>query len=347
MSSSKRKTTTVTVRESVEPLQFTAIVVISGSFESGEKILHCLNKQTIARQMEVIVASNANSVLEKCGSILKNFGASRTVLGDTHYLPQLRADCAQVASSPVVGFNEDHSFPEPNWAEEIAKVFNANDLVKAVCPAFVNPNSVSAISRAQYGLFFGSFDQQALTPGETVSDSLAWHNSAYRRGDLLKLGDQLGSLLEVELYLIKAVCGRDHEGTKIVTNRTVVHHVNMSESWAARKHARTGGRLFAQHRAAKENWSALRRWSQTLACPLIPLLRLFRARRELFKGLDVKDRFRVGVAAGGLLINHAFGEAVGNVAEPIDVVRRYSDFESCRDRFLLPSEKKLVYGDAA
>ncbi|MFN2433451.1 MAG: hypothetical protein ABR599_11675 [Gemmatimonadota bacterium] len=141
---------------------------------------------------------------------------------------------ARAASAPVVAFGEDHSFPEPGWAEALLQAHRGP--WAAVGPSIVNANPATAVSWATLLTSFGRWlELDASGP----ADAIAWHNSAYKREVLLGLGDELEPLLEVEglLQAELAAC------SAIVNDAP--HRSRARVAWSARQRAEVARRAAA------------------------------------------------------------------------------------------------------
>jgi len=96
-------------------------------------------------------------------------------------------------------FGEDHSFPEPGWAEALERAWQDGHGAVGAVLENANPGVLSWVDML---LNFGP--HIALTEGG-ARPSLAWHNTSYRRADLLAFGDDLGRLMTVEALLQQAL----------------------------------------------------------------------------------------------------------------------------------------------
>jgi hypothetical protein len=331
---------------SADPRQsprLSAILAISGPCGGGEKALRHLAAQTVAAEMEMIVATDLPENFEAAAPLLQQFGAVQRVVGDVRYLPHLRAACAMRARAPYVAFCEDHSFPEPTWAAELVAAFDSDANVVAVCPAMVNPNPVHPVSRAQFSAYFARAGRDRWAPGLHVVAGLPWHNTAYRADVLRAFGDTLGHDLEVEGMLQEQIVRRFPSSYFVLNTRVATHHVNVSRLWPACLHAFVGGRLYALERSARLGWSPLRRVVQALASPLVPFVRLARDRHLLNASVRGPiDAVNLWMHALIMALFHAAGEAAGCVLGPADLVPTYSNFECRRARFVRAADVMLL-----
>ena len=97
-----------------------------------------------------------------------------------------RANAAGIraATSSVVALTEDHSFPDPEWAENLIKAHEQP--WAAVGPAVRNANPATAVSWADFFIGYGPW-AEPISAG-TV-DFLPGHNSSYKRAVLLEYED--------------------------------------------------------------------------------------------------------------------------------------------------------------
>ena len=324
--------------------KLTAILVICGPFREGEKALRCLAAQTIAEDIEMILVTDHADIFKEAEPLLQGFGCVQRITGDVTRLPHLRAACTMLARAPFIGYCEDHSFLDANWAEELVSAFESDPDVVAVAPAFVNPNADHPLSRALFSCHFGRFSKARWKPGLHVCPGLPWHNTAYRLDILSNLGgDEVAKGLEVEGFLQEQIREKHPACVFILNTRTGTSHVNMSLLWPACRHGFTGGRFYALERSARRGWSPLRRLIQAFASPLVPAVRLFRDRH--FINAHTRgpvDGMNVWLRAWVVALFHATGEAAGCILPRLDLVRVYSDFECRRIRFVSPADTAIL-----
>lgn len=330
------------------PLGLTAILVIVGEFAGGEKSLACLARQSVARDMELILASDRAETLAAAAPLLPAFGAVQLIVGDTQRLPYLRAACAARAQTPFIAFNEDHSFVDEGWAASLMHVFATDERISAVAACMVNPNPHSTVSRVQYAAFFARYDREAWGEGDHDLDGLPWHNTVYRRSALevaaRHSGLSTGEALEVEGTLQRQLREVRPDARFVLTTRTCIHHVNMSQLGPGLRHAVTGGRLYAADRVLQQGWSLPHRVVRAGAAPLVPLVRMWRDRARLAAGQrSVADGLVLLLHAALIAIGHATGEMIGLlVGRTIAHVQRYADFECRRARFVKAEDRALL-----
>jgi hypothetical protein len=247
-----------------------------------------------------------------------------------------RAAGVAAASAPYVAFNEDHSFPDPGWAEALLEAHRRGST--GVAPRMENANPASALSWAAMFLHFGGVVEPE--GGFETAYPSASHNMSYTRSALLAMGDRLSELMLAELFLHEALRAAGHR--LWVEPAAVTRHVNISLLGPAIVHAWLGGRMYGGLRPIFGSWPLHRRILYAGGWPLIPLLRLSRVIPEL-------RRKRVGRALMPrvlppmllILAVHAAGEAAGYLFGLGKTRISYSDNETRRDRHVRPEERGL------
>lgn len=330
-------------------LSLTAILVIVGDVASGTKSLQCLAAQTIAADMELILASDTPQTLTDAEPALSAFGAVQLVVGDVTRLPHLRGVCGTHARAPIVAFNEDHAFVAPDWAATVVRLFAGDRRVVAAGVCMSNPNPQHPVSRAQFAAFFARYAPEAWAAGDHEVDTLPWHNTVYRAEALQTvthaLGTDLGRELEVEGTLQAHLRVVMPDCRFLLSTHSLIQHVNVSRLAPAVGHAVIGGRLFAADRAAQHRWSRWRRVVQAGGSPLAPFVRLWRDRQVLSAGArGPADAVNLWSHACLMAAGHALGEMIGLLAGcDVTHVQRYADYESRRARFVQARDRALLH----
>jgi len=321
--------------------RLSAILAICGEFASGAKALRLLCEQSAAAHIEMILLSESGAILEEAAAWLAPFASFQLILGDTTRLPSLRAEAVVLARSPIIAYCEDHSFLEPSWGAALLSSFESDERVRAVAPAFINPNPGHPLSRALFSAHFGFWAKANWPSGEHHIQSLPWHNTAYRRDDLLSLREEVAQLLVVECYLQQAIKRLNPDGLLVFNSNTATHHANASLLPIACRQALRGGRMFAGERWVRSGWSLGRRLIQSAASPLIPILRLWRSRSSLNQSAQ-DEGLSLWVYAAIIALFHAAGEVAGNLFGRGDTIKDYSDLECRRARFVRPADRSIL-----
>jgi hypothetical protein len=233
-----------------------------------------------------------------------------------------RAAGVREATAPIVAFAEDHSFPEPGWAEALIRAHD--DGWCAVGPDVVNANPDRMVGWADVLL-----GQRKIDPERAqVVEDLPGRNSSYKRDLLLGYGPELEQLLEMETLLHWDLRAKGNELYLEPAART--SHVNHDHlPGFVREHFYVG-RLFAGQRA--RSWSRGRRLAYAGGAPLIPFVRLWRIAPEV-RRYARKYRLVPGVLPPLLLglVVGATGELLGYAAGPGSSPRKIVDVEFHRD----------------
>jgi len=225
------------------------------------------------------------------------------------------------ASAPVVAYAEEHSYPDPAWAEALIEAHSKP--WAAVGAVIANANPGNMISWANLFTDFGPWVEPA-SAGET--SRLAWHHAAYKRAILLEYGPKLQTMLETEGILHSDLRTRGYRLYLEPAAKT--NHVNVSllssYIWAEFH----GGRMFGATRARDGRWSIFRRLLYLGGMPLIPLVRLQGVLRDIRRsGREHELLPRVLPALIMGLAAHAIGEVTGYTLSAGDAAQRRVSFE--------------------
>ncbi|HEV2765363.1 MAG TPA: glycosyltransferase [Pyrinomonadaceae bacterium] len=317
------------------PTELSVVIVTPDDFRTIRRTMRHLRAQTLRERMEVVVVAPSRASLGAAEGELEGFRRCVVVeVGEVSVVAEARAAGARAAGGEFVAFAEDHCFPSPEWAASLAEAHRAG--WAAVGPAMHNANPRTMISWAGLMLHFGCCVEPAAT-GE--AETLPWHNTSYRRDLLLAYGERLGSVLVVEGVLFDDLKARGHR--LYFKPSAAAYHVNISRlsSWVI--HAFWGGRLFGATRAREKRWPAWRRLLHVGGAPLVPLLRLRRALRQIErKGLTRRLVPRIIPAMLAGLIPHALGEAAGYALGLGSAARRYSFYEVARTRHVTEEDRR-------
>lgn len=311
-----------------------SVVLVAGSGPAGiARTMRHLRAQTARRRIEVLIVAESSAGFDLAASSAE-FAVCRIVeVGPITERGAAAARGVLAATSPIVGLTEDHSYPEPEWAEALLRAHAG--AWTGVGPAVGNANPESAASWVNYILSYGGF-APPVEAGER--DLLPWHNSAYKRHALTPLRDRLGPLLEWEGKLQADLRSRGHALYLEPAARTL--HSNVSGVWSTVGLNLQRGRILGAQRAEREGWPPWRRVLQAAAFPLFPLLQLRHTLPAIHRmplPAALRPLVYLGlVATLGVL---AAAEAWGLLAGEGDAVARMEDYELHRTRHLSRRER--------
>src|SRR5262245_39100136 len=107
-----------------QPL-LSVVMVFPDGYESRRKAISFLTKQTVREQLELVMVDYAWVSLEPDEFKIIVFGWNQIVPIQEIAYPWQGFDAGiRAARAPVVAYVEEHSFPEPTWAEAL---INAHD----------------------------------------------------------------------------------------------------------------------------------------------------------------------------------------------------------------------------
>src|SRR5688572_1302188 len=315
-------------------LQLSAILNMLADFDVIRKTVRHLCAQTVSKHLELVIVATSETASLIDAEALAPLGAWQVVTADT--FPSAAAAWAagiRRARAPLVVLAEDHSYPEPGWAEALIEAHQQD--YAAVTPVIRNGNPRSTISCANYLLcfieWFWAERSQEVRFG-------AGHNCSYKRDVLASYDLEKWLVSEVLLHFDFAARGL----RILIEPRAVTHHVNISIARSYLAQSFYGGRVFGGSRAA--NWSTARAWIYALAFPLVPAVRLSR----IWNHLDTPDKRRhcrfwasLPWTLAGLLL-HAVGEATGYILGAGNASDHYMSFELFRRNHVSAEDMPLL-----
>jgi hypothetical protein len=318
--------------EATENAVLSAIVVSPDRFEVVAPLLRSLRAQTICDRIEIVIVTPAIAFLHVDEALLSGFASWKAVpVAAAVSMSEARAAGVCAASCPYVVFTEDHCFPEPEWAAAIVDAFERH-AADAVGPVLVNANPALASSWTFFILEYGHW--MAPHPGGWM-DHLPGHNSAYRRDQLLALQDNLARAIDAEsaLHFEWRAQGR----RLWLDPQARVHHVNITNTWAAIAANCAFQRLWANSRAHTWNWT--RRSLYALASPLVPAVRLSRIVSQIRRTGAVRTVLpRILPWLCLSLVASAFGEFLGYIGSTGRAPARLLEVELYRERYLAAND---------
>ncbi len=306
--------------------ELSVVIVAPDGWAAIRETIKHLREQSVRDRIEIVVAAPAADRLGPDASELAGFCGVKTIeVGPIGSTAKARAMAIREASAPIVAFAEDHSYPEPKWAEMLIRAHQ--EPWAAVGPVMCNANPGSAISWADFVMGYGPWMDPA--PCGSLGD-LPGHNSSYKRALLLVYGARLESMLEADTILHWDLLGKGHKLYLESGART--HHTNFERPFAWLSAAFYSGRLFASARARL--WPD-RRPFYVAAAPLIPLIRLWRGVAEFRRPgrpRGVLPRILLFLAAG--LVADGLGQIMGYALGPGNAKQKLIKFEHDRQRYV-------------
>jgi hypothetical protein len=319
-----------------DPPEMSVVLVTRTPFPSIRKTIRYLSRQTFRDRLELLIVVPSREALALEDSEVQGFSAVRVLeVGPIRSMPEAKLAAVRNATTPVIAFAEDHCYPEPDWAEYLIKAHR--EKWAAVGPLLENGNPNTLNSWAAYLMSHAHWNEPVKT-GRV--DSLPWHNTSYKRQLLLEYGSELPALLAAEGFLQQRLTERGYELYLSPTAR--VSHINASRVVSVISHAYVGGRVFGAKRAHYGKWSSLRRLLHIGATPLIPLVRLQRTCRDIFRIGQGKRLlpFVLPALCTGLTF-HALGELVGYAAGIGEAELKFSSYEMSRIDHLTEQDRQV------
>ncbi|MBA3585739.1 MAG: glycosyltransferase [Gemmatimonadetes bacterium] len=302
------------------PPSMSLIAITTGPYAILRRLIAHLRAQTIHDRLELVIAAPTRSELGLEESELAEFHSFKIVeTGACLSNPAARAAAIRAAGASFVALTEEHSFPEPGWAEALLAAHDEGHSV--VGPAILNANPLTLLSWAN---LLSEYGQWMERPKNDQIEHLPGHNSSYRREVLLEYGDDLEDKLEAESVIHWELRRR---GLRLCLEpQARTRHLNVSR-WSTTLRLRlSGGRNFAGSRARV--WGIGRRLLYTAASPLIPFVRFRRVLRDLRRIRARQPVPRgVGIVLLGILMVDGLGEWMGYAFGTGDSVHVLTDLE--------------------
>lgn len=317
------------------------VLVTPDRFDTIRKTVQHLRTQTVRDQLEIVIVAPSAKGLNLDESHLKEFCQFRVVeVGAIKAVGRARATGIREASAPVVVLAEDHSYPDPNWAEALIDAHRKP--WAAVGPVVANANPGNNISWASF--FIGYARWVGLGEAGPIDD-LPGHNSSYKRALLMDYGPELDVILEAESVLHWDLQAKGYQ--LYLEPRAKTYHVNFTRPSSFLRAMFHFGRMFAATRSRW--WSTLWRALYAGGAPLIPLVRLRRILRHINQSkLDPGLLPAILPMLGIGLIVSAIGEMIGYT---FGVDHRTplmcSSFEFHRDQHLRQQDSKREPADVS
>lgn len=287
-------------------VELSAITVSPGGLTEIEPTLAALRAQSASDRIELVVI--AREPIPDDAPELSGFAAVKTVSFEFTTLGSAIARGMREASGPVAAYSEEHSRPEPGWAEALIERFRGPWAAVGWCVQNANPGT--AASWAHLLTDFGP----GVAPVEAGErhGPMPWHHVAYRRDALPLESDQLTDLFESEGMLQELIL--EQGGRLYFDNSVASSHLNISRLRDNMRSHLFGGRGYGSGRRRLNDWGRGRRLVYALGFPLVPVIRYRRMQADLRRTRGVRGR--IPGLHPQLLLNlfvDALGEAIGYV----------------------------------
>ena len=286
------------------------IVATPDCYETIRTTVKCLRAQNVSEQLELIIVAPSATTLNLVEADLKVFHSYHVVeAGPLRSVGAANALGVRHASARIVALTEDHSFPQPGWAQ--ALITTHRQPWSAVGPVVRNANPRNQISRADMLIGYGPW----LDPSPAgFVEYLPGHNSSYKRDVLLEYGAGLERMMEEETVLHWDLRSKGHK--LYLEPAAKLAHTNFENPSQFVAVHFYGGRAFATSRARDGHWAWPRRLLFACGSPLIPLVRLCRILRSVSRpgrpwssALPVLPQLLLGltVDGAGQMLGYLFG----------------------------------------
>lgn len=298
-----------------------AILVAAADYSSLQHVLFHLSGQTLRDRIEIVLVGPGPSDAGLARLNLQGFYGYQVVAMPRPGFSAAEGYAAGIrqAKAPVVVLCEDHSFPEPDWAEQMLVAHQQPWAV--VGPAVRNGNPQTLLSWVD---FFMGYSEWAYPVPSGSRRHLPGHNSSYKRAILLDYGKDLDERLEAETVLHWDLVRRGHQ--LYLESQAVTRHLNFAlfSTWFP-LHL-WSGRRFAATRS--HGWPLGKRLLYACASPLIPLVRFRRIVAEVRKpGRYPGTLLRLApVLLLGLLLD-GFGQLLGYTFGPGNTLQKTANLE--------------------
>jgi len=316
--------------------EMSVITVTPSGYDVIRNTLECLRLQTARRQLELIIVVPSKKNLDLDPSFTSDFfGVQLVEVGTIQSTGHAIACGIHRASAPIVAYAEEHSYPQPEWAEALIQAHQKP--CAAVGAKIINHNPESIVSWTNIVTDFGPW---GLYARQGEMPRLPSHHTSYKRELLLTYGSKLGNLLEAESVLQGDLIAK---GYKLFWEpRAEAHHVQMSQFSSYLKGELCGGRLYGAIRAEFGHWSVWKRLLYIAGSVLIPFVRLWRLRHEMkshpmpnLNFLSLWGRVFLG------LVMHTVGEVLGYAVGSGDAALQRVSYELDRFQHVREEDKTL------
>lgn len=312
------------------------VVVTRDRVATVAKLLDHLHQQTAVDDIEVLLVGPNAASLAGADRLMNGFRYGRALAyGDGEFSRGRGTEHGvKQASATLIALTEDHSYPDPHWAERL--IAAAAGGWAAVGASVTNANPQTVWSRVNHDLSYGRWSSD-VPAGEI--DDVPGFNSAFSREALLGLGADLEFLLDRITALHRTI--RERGGRFAFSPDAALHHWSPSVGGPSIRAWFSIGRCYGDHRANHEQWPMTRRAMYAGAAPLIVLMRLRSHWRSMRAARALRKETPGYYATLAVILTAiGFGESYGYVAGEGRAIDLLNDFEFSRDRFLAPRDRE-------
>jgi hypothetical protein len=260
--------------EAPRPALSTCLITKAG-YEHIRKTVGFLKQQSALDQLELVLVVPSREAFDLDEEDIAAFHWFQLLeVGPIVSTGRPFAAAIHAARADWAIYSEEHSFPEPGWAEALIRAQQGEYSVIGSAMANANPDTLTSWAHllAQFG--------PVVAPVESgPARYVAGHHCAYRREPLLAFGAELPMLLETEIALHHALVAQGHQ--LYLAADAVSHHANLSQFRAFARIEFLGQRVYGGARSRVLDWSLAKRLFYAAASPLIPIVRLARASRDV------------------------------------------------------------------
>lgn len=326
----------MTASELRSPSISIVLVAASGAASVARTIAH-LRKQTARQDIELIVVVAAEHDIDGLTLDREAFHTVRVVsIGAIAERGAAAAQGITHATAPIVGLIEDHSFPEPGWAEALIRSHKGE--WAGVGPEVANANPAHALSWVNFVLAYGAFSPPQQSGRRDV---IPWHNSAYKRELLLPYAERLGELLSWEGALQQELTHNGH--SLFLDTSAKTSHANVSRFRSTLGLNVQRGRMMGALRVERERWPGWRKWIYAAAFPLYPFMQArFVIPGLLRQSMPAFMRVQTFCMLVPTLVAMAFGEARGIFSGAGNALHLLEDYELHRLKHIPRQEREEI-----
>lgn len=307
--------------------ELSVILLVPDSYGSVKNTIEHLRQQTARGRLEVVLVTANALDSREVNPDLETFFPFRIVPNRFQSVGSGYAAGIRNASAPLVALAEDHSFPEPEWAEVLIQAHAHAQEAAVIGPAVKNANPDSLVSWADLLIAYSPW----LDPAQPKEmPHLPGHNSSYKREVLQQYDDELAFLFEAETVLHWKL---RRQGYRLLLEpRARTRHTNFERilTWTVAQFY--SGRRFAASRAMVGQWF-FSRLLYACGSPLIPLVRFARIAAAITheRRLLIPWWSSLPLVGFGLIVDAA-GQFCGYLAGAGKAQEKLRDLEFNRDR---------------